>query len=111
MVTFVDTPTERKEVTIIGENRTLISEIKHKLIREENQRDGRNWLTFPLLLDWERSLKPHDELWLTHYPRLIQWSNGKYYTFAGTHCVHNEVYYKEILIDEGEKIAYYNYMA
>jgi hypothetical protein len=75
----------------------------------------RMWLWFPLTLGAECFGKTPITEWLKVYPRIIQWTDGKYYTYRGTHSSIDEfkgraeeaVFYREILVENGEKIEYY----
>ena len=76
----------------------------------------REWLWFPLKITAECFVNtPLEKLeFVKMYPRIIQWTDGKYYLFVGTHSSDeqynikgdNMVYYKEILVDQGEKMEY-----
>ena len=80
------------------------------------QRDDRMWLWFPLTMEAEWKGKTLAFEWLKVYPRVIQWTDGKYYSFKGTHAADpeygikgdNTVFYREILVEQGEKIEYYS---
>jgi hypothetical protein len=79
-----------------------------------NTQGNRRWLSFPLLIDPEwRGTRSCDFVRL--YPRIIQWKDGLYYSFRGTHSKmpeygikgDNVVFYREILVDNGEKLIYF----
>jgi hypothetical protein len=115
-LTFADNKTERpaaiiekvEQITHIG--KIDIPPSFHGFIRD------RMCLWFPLLVDpeWKGTLAYN---WLKVYPRVIQFTDGKYYVFTGTHSGipeynikgDNTVHYKEILVEQGEKIEYQTY--
>jgi hypothetical protein len=76
--------------------------------------NGRMWIWFPLVMESEVFGKTLPAEWMKVYPRVIQFSDGKYYSFAGTHSAipeyrikgDNTVYYKEILVENGERVEY-----
>jgi hypothetical protein len=118
MVTFVGDKKDTAPVVIDlpkreGTKNPLIGEIKLKPVWHGWQRD-RMWIWFPLLMEAECFGKTLAFEWLKVYPRIIQWEDGKYYTFRGTHSAipeygikgDNTVYYREILVEQGEKIEY-----
>lgn len=119
MVTFVGSNKEtvkyRIEETKKEETKNpMLGEIKLQPVQHEIQRDGRWWLWFPLTMESEVFGKTSVFEWVKVYPRLIQWTDGKYYSFRGTHSAipeyrikgDNMVYYREILVENGEKIEY-----
>ena len=77
--------------------------------------NGRMWIWFPLVMEAECFGKTLVGDWIKVYPRIIQFTDGKYYSFRGTHSAipeyrikgDNTVYYREILIEEGEKLDYF----
>lgn len=118
IITFSDPTCQKPKVVIEKAKETknsLIGEIKVKLNKKFFCRD-RDWLWFPLVMTAECWMKtPIEKLeFVKTYPRIIQWTDGKYYVFAGTHSKDERynikgdemVYYKEVLISEGEKLEY-----
>jgi hypothetical protein len=97
-----------------GAKNPLLGEIKLQPVWHGMQRDGRMWLWFPLTMESEVFGKTLPAVWMKVYPRIIQWTDGKYYSFRGTHSAipeyrikgDNTVYYREILIEEGERLEY-----
>jgi hypothetical protein len=84
-------------------------------IQYDIQSEARWWLWFPLTMESEVFGKTFAADWIKVYPRIIQWTDGKYYAFRGTHSAipeyrikgDNTVYYREILVEKGEKLDYY----
>jgi hypothetical protein len=114
-ITFAPEETQTiKKIVVDIPRQQLVGKISLKPKQHEYQRDGRMWLWFPLIMKSELfGTLPF--VWLQTYPRIIQWEDGKYYVFAGTHSQLEEferktgedvVFYKEILIENGEKIEY-----
>lgn len=113
MITFVGEENKKTyQVTGVATNSQIgsmkLTPTWHGWIRD------RLWLWFPLVVEPECFGKTLPAEWRTHYPRIIQWSDGKYYVFRGTNSSNEEygikgenvVFYREILVDTGEKIEY-----
>jgi hypothetical protein len=116
MVTFCDKQqTETRKPIIIesGIGATKVG-IIHLIPVWHGWQNGRMWIWFPLVMEAEAFGKTLGAEWLKVYPRVIQFSDGKYYTFRGTHSAipeyrikgDNTVYYREILVENGERIEY-----
>jgi hypothetical protein len=92
---------------------TNMLQVWHGVISDRS--GDRSWIWFPLLMEPEIFGKTLAHAWTKVYPRVIQWTDGKYYTFRGTHSSNpeygingdNTVFYREILVEKGEKVEYY----
>jgi hypothetical protein len=118
IITFSEGKTDNKAIIEPKKNPNVnsqLGEIHLKPAWHGWQRD-REWLWFPLKMTAEvfcSNIMEKQEF-VKMYPRIIQWTDGKYYVYVGTHSSDerynikgdNMVYYKEILISEGEKMEY-----
>lgn len=116
MVTFVSETKEKIQTRIEGDVKATSVGVINMVPSWHGWQNGRMWMWFPLVMESETFGKTKEFEWIKVYPRVIQWTDGKYYSFAGTHSAlpeygikgDNMVYYKEILVEKGEKIEYYS---
>lgn len=111
MITMCDNKIkDEKKPVIKGDVRTVnVGSVNLKPVKHEYQHD-RMWISFPLIMESEVFGKTLPGDWIKVYPRVIQFSDGKYYSFRGTHSAipeygikgDNVVYYREILVEKGE---------
>jgi hypothetical protein len=116
MITISEKTSEAKAINIVDDRvskNPFVGKINLQPVWHGWQ-NGRMWIWFPLTMESEVFGKTFAADWIKVYPRIIQWTDGKYYAFRGTHSAipeyrikgDNTVYYREILVEEGEKLEY-----